>query len=74
MDVRPDWRSVARRGAHTVATAARDSACAHGREVLEDEPIVLLGATTEQAPDGARRVDLSGAEWHPHQCIATPTE
>lgn len=74
-DVRPDWTSIrggGLRGA-TVAVAAHDAECPHGVAVLEHEPIVLLGTQLVQEPDGRRHVDLSGAEWHPHQCIATGT-
>lgn len=70
-DVRPDWRSIRRAGPHPTAAAARDATCSHGREVLTDEPIVLIGATTDVDPDGHRTVDLTGADWHPQQCLTT---
>lgn len=69
-DVRPDWRTVRRPDfrRRPTALAARPGRCPCGRDVLDAEPIVLLGGELVQDPDGARHVDLSGAEWHPQQC------
>jgi hypothetical protein len=72
MSVRPDWRTIRRRDvlARPFATAAAEGACPHGVAVGADEPIVLLASQTVREPDGRRHVDLSGAEWHPYQCLA----
>jgi len=43
--------------------------CSHGVSVVQFEPVVLLGSVVEQDEHGKRRVDLSGAEWHPHSCL-----
>lgn len=70
MSIRPDWRTIRRPDPRRrpVALTVREGTCSHGIEVLEAEPIVLLGSQTVQEPDGRKHVDLSGAEWHPQQC------
>lgn len=66
MSVRPNWRTIVRRGGQgfPIALAVEDAPCgACGLEVLKDEPIVLIGSVVVQDEDGRRSVDLSGAEW-----------
>lgn len=69
--VRPNWRTLHRRDlrARPVALAARPGVCSDGQPVEADEPIALLGSVTVQETDGTKHVDLSGAEWHPQQCL-----
>lgn len=69
--IRPDWRTVRRPDLRRrpVALAAAEGVCTHGAEVLADEPIVLIGSQVVQETDGRKHVDLSGAEWHPQQCL-----
>lgn len=70
-EIRPDWRTVARRDLRLrpQALAARPGTCSCGRDAETHEPIVLLGSQIIAEPDAIRTVDLTGAEWHPQHCL-----
>lgn len=69
--IRPDWRTIQRPDLRQrpVALALAEATCSHGETALQHEPIVLLGSQVVQEVDGRKHVDLSGAEWHPQQCL-----
>lgn len=70
--LRAQGRTVHRRSlaGRPTALAAFDGACPCGTAVVRDEPIVLVGSAIEEAPDGRRSVDLTGAEWRCGRCVA----
>lgn len=75
MTLRPDWRTVDRRHwlARPTAYASADGVCPWcGAEVVAAEPIVHVG-TTAIVDDGAKRLDLTDAEWICQRCAAPAT-
>lgn len=70
MSLRAQHRTVQRRHLRLrpTALAAADGTCPCGATVVVNEPIVLVGSAIDQAPDGTKRVDLTGAEWRCQRC------
>lgn len=75
-DVRVRYQTVttapSSKGTITLASAAADATCRQcGGEVLEDEPVALVGAYVAEDEDGNREVDLTGAHWVDLRCAAS---
>lgn len=73
--IRVDHTTVSReptsRGHVVLAVAAHDDVCPPCKaEVLEHEPVALVGQYTAVEVDGSRYVDLSGAMWVCLRCAA----
>jgi hypothetical protein len=65
MTLRVKYNTVTRRHlmARPMGYALQEGKCSCGNEVLEDEPIILVGSVVVQHENGKRTVDLSGSEW-----------